>query len=229
MYHIKIDRDELHGKLGGGFPEGSLIIIEGEDGSGKSALTQRFTYGFLLNGHTVTVISTELTVRDFINQMYSLNYPIASFLLRNRLVFVPVYPLMGRVRDRKDFLGRLMHAPRLFSTDIIIIDTLSALVKASLNAETRAIQLLGFFKKLMAMDKTIILTFERGAIDEKIIMPFRSAAHVYMETKINRIGGIVNRVAFVRRYTNAQSRIENTIAFRVEAGTGMILEIMAIS
>ena len=229
MYYLKIDRDELHGKLGGGFPEGSLIILEGEDGSGKSALTQRFAYGFLLNGHTVTILSTELTVRDFINQMYSLNYPIANFLLRNRLVFVPVYPLIGRVRNRNDFLGRLMVSQKLFSTDIVIIDTMTALVKASLNAETRAIQLLGFFKKLMAMDKTIILTFERGAIDETILMSFRSTAQIYIETKINRVGGIVNRIAFVRRYSNAQSRIENTIAFRVESGTGLILEIMAIS
>ncbi len=229
MYHIKIERDELHSKLGGGIPEGSLVIIEGEDGSGKSALTQRLAYGFLLNGHTVTIISTELTVRDFINQMYSLNYPIASFLLRNRLVFVPVYPIIGTLRDRKDFLGRLMASPQLFRTDIIIIDTLSSLVKASLKVETRAIQLLSFFKKLMAMDRTIILTIEKGIIPENILAPFKSASNLYMETRINQIGGIVNRIAFVRRYTNAPSRVENTIAFRVESGTGIILEIMAIS
>ncbi len=229
MYRIKIERDELHTKLGGGFPEGSLILIEGEYGSGKSALTQRLAYGFLLNGHTVTIISTELTVRDFINQMYSLNYPIASFLLRNRLLFIPVYPIVGKMRNRKDFLGRLMSSPQLFNTDIIIIDTLSALVKASLNVETRSIQLLSFFKKILAMDRTIFLTVEKGSIPEEILAPFRAAANVYIETRINQIGNIVNRIAFVRRYTNAPSRIENTIAFRVESGTGLILEIMAIS
>ncbi len=229
MYSIKIDRDELHSKIGGGFPEGSLVLIEGEYGSGKSALTQRFAYGFLLNGYSVTIISTELTVRDFIKQMYSLNYPIAGFLLRNRLLFIPVYPIMGKIRNRQDFLGRLMASPQLFKTDIIIIDTLSALVKASLNAETRAIQLLSFFKKITAMDRTIILTVESGVIDDKIMAPFRATADVYMETKINKIGNIVNRLAFVRRYSNAPSRVDNTIAFRVESGTGIILEIMAVS
>jgi len=229
MYHIKIERDELHSKLGGGFPEGSLVIIEGEYGSGKSALTQRFAYGFLLNGHTVTIISTELTVRDFIKQMYSLNYPIANFLLRNRLLFIPVYPIIGEIRDRRDFLGRLMASPQLFRSDVIIIDTLSSLVKASLNVETRAIQLLSFFKKIMALDRTIILTIEKDSIPENILAPFRAAADVYMVTKINRIGNIVNRVAFVKRYANAPSRVENTIAFRVESGTGIILEILAVS
>ncbi len=229
MYRIKLERDELHSRFGGGIPEGTLMLLEGENGSGKSALTQRLAYGFLMNGHTVTIISTELTVRDFIKQMYSLNYPIASFLLRNRLVFVPVYPIIGNLRNRKDFLGRLMNAPELFKTDIIIIDTLSALVKVSLNVETRSEQLLAFFKRLMALDRTIILTVEKGVMREEILAPFRAAAQVYIETSINKIGGMVNRVAFIRRFANAQGRIENSIVFRVEAGTGLILEIMAVS
>ena len=229
MYRIKLERDELHSRFGGGIPEGTLMLLEGENGSGKSALTQRLAYGFLMNGHTVTIISTELTVRDFIKQMYSLNYPIASFLLRNRLVFVPVYPIIGNLRNRKDFLGRLMNAPELFKTDIVIIDTLSALVKVSLNVETRSEQLLAFFKRLMALDRTIILTVEKGVMREEILAPFRAAAQVYIETSINKIGGMVNRVAFIRRFANAQGRIENSIVFRVEAGTGLILEIMAVS
>ncbi len=229
MYRIKIERDELHSKLAGGFPHGSLVILEGENGSGKSALVQRFAYGLLLNGHTVTIISTELTVRDFINQMYSLNYPIASFLLRNRLVFVPVYPIIGRMGNRKDFLGKLITSPSLFRTDVIIIDTLSSLVKASLKVEERSVQLLSFFKRLLALERTIILTLEKNAIPEEVMAPFKAAAHVYMETKINRIGGMVNRVAFIKRYSNAPARVENSIVFRVESGTGIILEIMAIS
>jgi flagellar protein FlaH len=64
---------------------------------------------------------------------------------------------------------------------------------------------------------------------EEILAPFRAAANVYLETSINKVGGIVNRVAFVRRYSNAQGRIDNSIVFRVEAGTGIILEIMAVS
>jgi len=229
MYRIKIERDELHSRLAGGFPEGTMVLIEGENGSGKSALIQRFAYGFLMNGHTVTIISTELTVRDFIKQMYSLNYPIASFLLRNRLIFIPVYPIIGNLRDRRDFLGRLISSPSLFKTDIIIIDTLSALVKASLHVEERSVQLLSFFKRLLALDRTIILTVEKGAMREEILAPFREAAQVYIETSINKIGGIVNRVAFIRRFANAQGRIDNSIVFRVEAGTGIILEIMAVS
>jgi len=102
-------------------------------------------------------------------------------------------------------------------------------VKASLHVEERSVQLLSFFKRLLALDRTIILTVEKGAMREEILAPFREAAQIYIETSINKIGGIVNRVAFIRRFANAQGRIDNSIVFRVEAGTGIILEIMAVS
>jgi len=58
--------------LGGGFPKGSLIMIDGASGSGKSALCQRFSYGLLDNKNTVTYVSTQLTTQNFIRQMKSL-------------------------------------------------------------------------------------------------------------------------------------------------------------
>ena len=58
------DRDRLNAELGGGIPRGSIVIMEGQYGAGKSALTQRFTYGICEEGHTTTFLSTELTVTN---------------------------------------------------------------------------------------------------------------------------------------------------------------------
>ncbi|CAG0961568.1 partial DNA repair protein RadA, partial [Flavobacteriales bacterium] len=63
-YNFVLDRDELNQMLGGGFPKGSLIMIDGPSGSGKSALCQRFAYGLLDNKNTVTYISTQLTTKN---------------------------------------------------------------------------------------------------------------------------------------------------------------------
>ncbi|MFH1322980.1 MAG: hypothetical protein ABIH80_03990 [Methanobacteriota archaeon] len=49
-----LPRDELCRKLGGGFPPGSIIVIEGGSGSGKSTVCQRLAYGLMENGSTVT-------------------------------------------------------------------------------------------------------------------------------------------------------------------------------
>ncbi len=126
-YKLQIPRDDLHDQLGQGLPAGTITLVEGAHGTGKSALVQRMIYGFLSNQHSVTCISTELTVRDFINQMYSLDYPISSWLLNGKLKFVPVYPLVGKARKRSDFLGMLMGSEELYKSDISMGDGMGLL------------------------------------------------------------------------------------------------------
>ena len=49
---------ELDKKMGGGIPEGSLTLIEGQSDSGKSVLVQQLTWGALQDGfspHFATV------------------------------------------------------------------------------------------------------------------------------------------------------------------------------
>ena len=55
---IDIPRDELGRSIGGGIPENSLIIMEGQEGAGKSAIAQRIMFGLLENGYTGTYIRT---------------------------------------------------------------------------------------------------------------------------------------------------------------------------
>ena len=45
--------DDIDKKLGGGIPIGSLTLIEGQSGSGKSVLSQQFTWGSLWGDHRV--------------------------------------------------------------------------------------------------------------------------------------------------------------------------------
>jgi len=132
-----MQRDELNRKLGGGFPPGSIIMIEGGGGSGKSTVCQRLAYGLMENGSSVTYISTQLTTKGFINQMYSLNYKIASFLLKKKLLYIPVLSLMDPTRPRLDFIERLRSGEELFKNDVIIIDTISSLIKHSVNIEKK--------------------------------------------------------------------------------------------
>ncbi|MFA4935746.1 MAG: ATPase domain-containing protein, partial [Candidatus Methanoperedens sp.] len=67
---FELGGDELCKKLGEGFPSGSIAIIEGGSGSGKSTVCQRIAYGLMESGTSVTYISTQLTTKGFINQMY---------------------------------------------------------------------------------------------------------------------------------------------------------------
>ena len=141
VYSFALDRDEINQMLGGGFPKGALVVIDGPNGSGKSALCQRFAFGLLDNKNTVTYISTQMTTKNFIRQMNSLDYPIGIKMLKGELLYIPAYPLIKESKPRIDFIQRLMGAAGLFEKDVIIIDTLSALIRYSLETE-KSLQLL---------------------------------------------------------------------------------------
>ncbi len=228
IYKLQITRDDLHDQLGQGIPVGTITLMEGAQGAGKSAVLQRMVFGFLNNKHSVTYISTELTVKDFVSQMYSLDYPIASPLLEGRLLFIPVYPLVGRTADRKDFLGMLMKSKELYRSNVIIIDTFSSLVSNSLDKDENSIRILTFFKKLAGMGKSIIVSVDTGEIKGDVLMPFQSDSHIYLSLVVAQVGGVVSRSIMVKRFSNTNYRVAPIIGFRIEPNIGMVIEITSV-
>ena len=58
LLKIQIPNDELHRRFGGGIPGGSIVIIEGDRGTGKSIFSQRLLYGFLKNNYSEKTIAS---------------------------------------------------------------------------------------------------------------------------------------------------------------------------
>src|SRR3972149_5073951 len=73
---------ELDKKMGGGIPEGSLTLIEGESDAGKSVLVQQLTWGGLRDGFRVLFYTTENTTRSLLTQMDDLGLDIEDHRLR---------------------------------------------------------------------------------------------------------------------------------------------------
>ena len=228
LHGFKIKRDELSDLFGQGIPKGSIVLMEGPYGTGKSVMCQRMTYGFLENGHSVTYITTEQTVKGFIDQMYSLDYPIAPALLSANLLLIPVYPLVGSMKTRKDFLNQFMNASQLFQNDILVVDTLSSLMYNSLDAEQKAIELLGILKRLSAMNKTTIVTIESGVLKDDVLAPFRASASVYTEFELKDFGGIQSRAMRVTRFLNTEQLVNDNIGFKVIPKVGIVIEITTV-
>ncbi len=225
---FEVPRDELNVKLGGGFPAGSMVVIEGGSGGGKSSISQRLSYGLNENDVSVTFVSTQMTTKGFINQMYSMDYPIAPFLLNGLLLYIPVIPLVQAAKSRCDFIERLMVAEELFEKDVIIIDTLSALIKYSVNTE-KSLDLISFFKKLNGMGKVIILTIEPNQLNEEIASMFRSSCDVYITLKSKPLGSEVKRTILVNKFTGAKGPVGQMIGFRIEPKVGLVVEIASVS
>lgn len=225
---FELDRDELNKKLGGGFPGGSIVIIEGGNGCGKSAVAQRIAFGLLNNKSTVTFISTQLTTKGFIHQMYSLNYPIVPYLLKNQLLYIPVLPLVKSSMIRSDFIERLMGAKKLFDNNVIIIDTLSSLIRASADT-TKSIELVSFFKKMTGIEKTIIITVDSTELEKDILNEFSSSSDVNISLKQKTLGIDIKRTIVVNKFTGARAPVGNMIGFRIEPNVGLVVEIASVT
>lgn len=225
---FELDRDELNKKLGSGFPGGSIVLIEGSNGSGKSTLAQRIAFGLLNNKTTVTFISTQLTTKGFINQMYSQNYPIVPYLLKNQLLYIPVLPMVKSSIIRSDFIQRLMGAKKLFDNNVIIIDTLSSLIRASAD-NSKSIELISFFKKMTGIEKTIIITVDGTELEKDVLSEFVSSCDVNINMRQKTLGSEIKRTIVVNKFTGARSPVGSMIGFRIEPNVGLVVEIASVT
>jgi len=227
-YEFEMKRDGLHRVMGGSIPKGSTFIATGQFGTGKSVLCQRLAYGFLSHGVTVTYVSTELTTRGFIEQMNSLDYGVKEYILSKRLMFIPVYPLIGEPMPRTDFMDRMYKARQLYENDILIVDTFSSLAKEDIDI-TKVLNVIGFFKRLAGKGKTVILTIDPDEIDFSHLAPFKSSCEILVECVSDIVEGAVSRTMYIKRFQNAQGRINDVFGFRVEPKIGFIVDITAVA
>ncbi|MCK5661644.1 MAG: ATPase, partial [Methanosarcinales archaeon] len=211
-----------------GFPAGSIVLLEGGNGAGKSAISQRLVFGMIENETSVTYVSTQLTTKGFIQQMYSIDYPIATHLLKGSLLYIPVIPLMQSAKKRIDFLQRLMSAEQLFENDVIVIDTLSALIKSSADSE-KVLDLISFFKKISGMGKIIIITLDSDHLSEDITQTLHSSADVYLTLKTKAVASEIKRTIIVNKFTGAKGTVAQVIGFRIEPNVGLVVEISAVA
>jgi flagellar protein FlaH len=245
LYSLGLDdRDRLNDELGGGVPKGSIVLIEGHYGAGKSALSQRFSYGLCEEGHSVTLLSSELTVSGFIDQMTSLEYGVVEHLLEERLLFLHADldsggKLSGEGEDdRKQLLSRLMSAEVMWQADVVVIDTFDAILRNDPTFEAlirqneerqAALEIISFFRNVISSGRDIVLTVDPSTVDEEAIGPFRSIADVFIELEMIEVGNDVRRQINVKRFAGMGEQVGDTIGYSVRSGTGIVIESRSVA
>ena len=235
--------DRLEKELGGGMPKGAIVLIEGDYGAGKSVLSQRFSYGFCQEDTVTTLVSTELGVRGFLDQMHSLSYDVVKHLLNEEILFLQAEidssgALSGGQQERKQLLRRLMDAETLWDADVIIIDTFDAILRNDPQFEAlvrqneerqAALEIISFFRELTTKGKTIILTVDPSSVDEGSIGPFRSIADVYFELEMVEVGNDVRRNSFDKRFAGMGQQVGDRVGFSVRSGIGLVIESRSVA
>ncbi|WP_048055938.1 ATPase domain-containing protein [Pyrococcus sp. ST04] len=227
LLRIDLKGDELHRRLGGGIPAGTIMLIEGDRGTGKSILSQRLLYGFLMNGYTASYISSQYTTVEYVKQMMSISYDVIPFLIRKKLVFVSLYPLLSGVSEERKFLSRLLGEPRLWEQDVVVIDSFSSVL--SREQEVRSVRnFLMYIKRLSSLGKVVILTANPEELPRDILFLLEEASTLLMRLNVRVFGGDLKNSATIVKYNNAKGVFQKIIPFRVEPKVGLVVEIAAV-
>ncbi len=226
---FNIRRDEFCRKLGGGLPRGSMTLLEGEDGSGKSLISQRILYGLLENGVSVTYISTDLSTKDFIKQMQSLNYDVVKYLLSKQLLFIPVFPITKKLNKPKNLLNRMMGAPHLFENQVIIIDSLSVMLEGGKMSPEVKFKFSNFVKKLSGIEKTLIITVASSAVQTEIHQFLTGLFDNDISLKTKIFGTDLKNSITVVKWKRTKGEVNKIIGFKVEPNIGFVLDISSFA
>ncbi len=210
---------EIDNKMGGGIPSGSLTLVEGESDSGKSVVVQQMIWGSLMDGATVTLYTSENTVKSFIRQMASLSLDILDFMLLRRLKVLEVSTQRSGMDSKQIFEMLLdsMKADRI--SDLVVVDSLTTFV-----THTAADDTLAYFeecREICSDGRTVINVANSYAFDNAALARLRSMCDAHLSLRVEEVGDQLVKILEVAKIRGASKTTGNIITFDVEPNMGM--------
>ncbi|MCS7120358.1 MAG: ATPase domain-containing protein [Nitrososphaerota archaeon] len=220
---IQLGIPDLDACLGGGFPHPCLASIEGDYGSGKTALTQQIVLAMLKAGLNVCVVTSETTVREYLNMMYSIKLDAYPYYLSRKLDIYPLHVEGGRWSQ---FLSSLFcRVTRGFLElrkeryDAVAIDSLSVLT-----VDTPPHEFLTFItrmKNLVADGKTIVLTFHPNFLPEKSVMKLKASSDVYLIISNAKVAGMPVKILKVVKLWGTSGERKGSVTLEINPHLGL--------
>jgi len=213
---ISTGNGDLDAKMGGGIPVGSLTLIEGDSGAGKSVLSQQMIFGCLEDGYTLSLFSSENTVKSLVKQMRSLNLDIIDYLLLGKL---RVYPIETSQLGTEALPALLDAMAKETDRDMVYVDSLTSSVHHSSDSEV-----LAFFercKRLCGDSKTIVVVIHSHGLNGEILIRIRSLCDAHLRLRTEEVGKKLVKTLEVTKVKGADKTTGNIVSFEVEPGWGM--------
>ena len=74
-------------------------------------------------------------------------------------------------------------------------------------------------------NKIIMITVDPEQVNKSLLTLIRSVADIYLEFGSKSLGGDIKKFMSINRFKRAKGQVVAQIAFRVEPGQGMIIDI----
>ncbi len=172
---------EIGDALHGGIPPGSLLIIEGSSGSGKSILSMHLAHGALMSGKHIAYYTTDNSREGLLDKMESFNMQIRHQHLTDLLrvySLVSVNSTIDTQRIFQDFTSHLTSLPERFK--LIVLDCLTPFLE-KLTPRAKADIFLEL-KRICGKDRAIILVTHSHIFDKVTYFRVFSMSDYYLRT-----------------------------------------------
>ena len=216
---ISTGSNEIDRRLGGGIPKSSLMLVEGDEGAGKSTVAQQLIWGGLNDGLKTSIYTTEQNINSLLRQMASLGQDVTEFFLMHEL---EVYPMVisPDQEDPETLFEKLgIHMKNNVDSDIIVVDSLTTFV-----SQSGGDQIQDFFsncKSLCEKGKVVICTVHAKAFDEEFLLRIRSLCDAYLRLTVHSAGNSLIKAMEVAKIRGAEMQTGNITGFDVEPGLGI--------
>jgi archaeal flagellar protein FlaH len=188
MILVPTGNDEMDRRING-IPHPSIIMMEGDHGTGKTIVAGQFAFGFLNQGMKGVFVTTEGLTMDFITKMRSVQIDVYKYL--NKGLTVAPVNVMG-FRWNSVLAWRLLsrfaqYVQSQKKCDFAIIDSLT--VMASFPNQLQVLDFIRNCRLLTQRGTTTIVTVHPGALPEVLLTEMKSMVDVYFRLSAVSIGG----------------------------------------
>jgi flagellar protein FlaH len=218
---LSTGNNEIDKKIADGIPLGSLTLIEGENDTGKSVLTQQIIWGAMKQGLCVDLYSTEMTAKSFLSQMESMSLDVSDYFAWGYVRLFPLH-MVGFKWSKEEMQGilqRIIDHIQTTQAQVIVIDSLTMFTEYT--AQDSILTFLTNCKNLVDRGKTILITLHTYAFEEDTLVRIRSICDAHLSMKKALIGDKYVMVLEVVKVRGARKTTGNLVSFEVHPGYGM--------
>lgn len=207
----------------GGIPIPTLLLIEGDNNSGKSVFVQQLTYGALKSGYRVLYITTENTVDSLIRQMESLSFNVKKYFLAGKLNIFSLH-VKGVTWNHEvaetylTMLSRIFHVKEGYS--IFVVDSLSYIAIHS--SERDILEFFTDVRNIVDREaKSVFLTMHKASMHQDLMVRIRSICDAHITLSIKEMRDRIMRFINVNKMRGASKSTNVIIGFEVDPAFGI--------
>lgn len=203
--------------LGGGFPEGRVVLVYGPPGVGKTIFAFQFLMKGVELGERCIYVPLDEPPMSVMSNMTELGWNVHDVAKHGYLIILgDLYPPMGRPFD--EFLDRIQDAVENTGAKRLAVDSLSNIPRSSEQTPV-ADDIKNFFDRLRDLPVTSVVTCREG--DPKLkyaVYEADGVIHMYFvpETSLGKDDLIVPRYIHVFKMRGTDVRSRRRLPYRIK-------------